>query len=88
MSHQIWEAMLFTKNIALKNRETVVQYWLNDTKDDYVFKIWYESSQEVWLADITEGQEGKSIADICSDKYHIAVLVFEGKEDNFIHETI
>jgi hypothetical protein len=69
MSAAVWEAMKFTKDRAVENRETVIKYWLNtDTPVDYILSVHYEPSFEAWYAGI---EDENTVAEITSEKFRI-----------------
>jgi len=76
MSDLIQEAMEYTKDKTLKERETEIVYWLNtNTANDYTIKIWYEHNQKAWGISIED--RGEPIGEIVSDKWRLLQLLLD-----------
>lgn len=77
MSDLIHEAMEYTRDKALKGRETEIVYWLNTGvgEDCYTIKIWYEHGTKAW--GITIEDHGELIGEIVSDKWRLLQLLLD-----------
>jgi len=77
MSDIIQEAMEYTKEKALKKRETQIIYWLNTKvgEDWYTVKIHYDPSYKAW--NVTICDQGEPIGEIVSDTWPFLQLLFE-----------
>jgi len=77
MSDIIQEAMDYTKDKALKKRETRIIYWLNTNvgEDWYTIEIHYDPSYKAWYISICD--DGEPIGEIVSDTWPLLQILLD-----------